>query len=176
MTAFDESKHNRHSDGKFANKPHAEADGVDLATQGTGEAPTLPPRLEELGFDLDYATDEYLRIALETERSWLDEEAGEPVWDTDLDHSDFDARDRAEVSKDIAQFLTDNAEDIETVMVEHGVDTSRIATAFFAERGGWGAWFRGSGYGEVGERLSAATQKYELSAAPILRGGKLYFE
>ena len=30
MTTFDESKHNRHSDGKFANKPHAEAEGVTL--------------------------------------------------------------------------------------------------------------------------------------------------
>ena len=30
MTAFDESKHNRATDGKFANKPHAEADGVNL--------------------------------------------------------------------------------------------------------------------------------------------------
>ena len=30
MSQFDESKHNRHSDGKFASKPHAEASGVSL--------------------------------------------------------------------------------------------------------------------------------------------------
>ena len=35
MTQFDEAKHNRASDGKFANKPHAEADSVNLATQGS---------------------------------------------------------------------------------------------------------------------------------------------
>ena len=40
MTQFDESKHNRHSDGKFANKPHSEADGVSLAPT----TPSLPPR------------------------------------------------------------------------------------------------------------------------------------
>ena len=31
MTTFDESKHCRHQDGKFANKPHAESAGVTLA-------------------------------------------------------------------------------------------------------------------------------------------------
>ena len=30
MSQFDESKHARHSDGKFASKPHAEADGISL--------------------------------------------------------------------------------------------------------------------------------------------------
>ena len=37
MSQFDESKHNRATDGKFANKPHAEADGISLTTQ----TPTL---------------------------------------------------------------------------------------------------------------------------------------
>ena len=32
MSQFDESKHNRHSDGKFANKPHSEAPDVNLQT------------------------------------------------------------------------------------------------------------------------------------------------
>ena len=30
MSQFDEAKHNRHADGKFANKVHAEASGVSL--------------------------------------------------------------------------------------------------------------------------------------------------
>ena len=38
MTQFDESKHKRHADGKFANKPHAEADGVSLAPPEPQEA------------------------------------------------------------------------------------------------------------------------------------------
>ena len=33
MSQFDESKHRRHQDGKFANKPHAEAEGVSLTMQ-----------------------------------------------------------------------------------------------------------------------------------------------
>ena len=42
MSQFDESKHNRHSDGKFANKPHAEADGVTLTPDnGSQETATI---------------------------------------------------------------------------------------------------------------------------------------
>ena len=48
MSQFDESKHNRHSDGKFTYKPHAEAEGIGLtpppppattSTSGFGEFP-----------------------------------------------------------------------------------------------------------------------------------------
>ena len=35
MTQFDESKHNRATDGKFTNKPHAEAEGVSLGGTAT---------------------------------------------------------------------------------------------------------------------------------------------
>ena len=269
MTQCDESKHNRHSDGKFANKPHAEADvsitsvlpplpaaldtelalrdqqGLHIETEGeatyftdwdagtriagtysadedgstafyaevdgkpvidvrgvkgeeaaTARAvreqydgvvgwgadpahqipdPTIPPRLEELGFDLDGGTDEYLHIALEAERERLEEEAELLGLDTNFSTRDFDARSRAEVSKDLAQFLTENAEDVETLMVEHGRDSEWIAQSFFAERGGWGDWFREQGYGEVGERLSKAVKNYD---APAMLGddGKLFFE
>ena len=40
MSTFDESKHRRHQDGRFANKPHSEAEGVSLAAtpeRGTPE-------------------------------------------------------------------------------------------------------------------------------------------
>ena len=37
---FDEAKHNRHSDGKFANKPHSEAEGVSL-TPPQPESPSV---------------------------------------------------------------------------------------------------------------------------------------
>ena len=35
MSQFDETKHNRAQDGKFANKPHSEAEGVALQAEGT---------------------------------------------------------------------------------------------------------------------------------------------
>ena len=42
MTQFDESKHKRAQDGKFAHKPHSEAAGVDLTAQGFREPATSP--------------------------------------------------------------------------------------------------------------------------------------
>mgnify|MGYP007022641280 CR=1 FL=1 len=54
MTQFDESKHNRHSDGKFANKPHAEADDVALAPGGYDpKAPATVDRLQKFMEDND---------------------------------------------------------------------------------------------------------------------------
>ena len=47
MTMFDESKHNRHSDGKFANKPHSEAGGITLQSptkQLSADILALPDR------------------------------------------------------------------------------------------------------------------------------------
>ena len=52
MTQFDESKHNRHSDGKFTHKPHAEAEGVTLTT--SRPHPDTPATVEAL---YDYLED-----------------------------------------------------------------------------------------------------------------------
>lgn len=45
MTQFDESQHNRASDGKFTAKPHAEANGVTLGASRphTGSSPGPQP-------------------------------------------------------------------------------------------------------------------------------------
>ena len=52
MTTFDESKHNRHADGKFANKPHAEADGINLTpTDLTTQLLALPHDQQETMLD-----------------------------------------------------------------------------------------------------------------------------
>ena len=54
MSQFDESKHNRHADGKFANKVHAEADGVALAPGGYDpNAPATVDRLQKFMEDND---------------------------------------------------------------------------------------------------------------------------
>ena len=49
MGQFDESKHNRHSDGKFANKVHAEAEGISLEGEPRWlrELTDLEPRDQE---------------------------------------------------------------------------------------------------------------------------------
>ena len=45
MTTFDESKHNRASDGKFASKPHAEAAGVSLTPHSAPPHPRIAAAL-----------------------------------------------------------------------------------------------------------------------------------
>ena len=267
MTQFDESKHNRHSDGKFANKPHSEADeatiaaiaailgpeepdetmslalihsqGLRLETEDDGTyltdwnngtripgtyttdeqgrtvfqggtpdhpnlidvrgelgdeettarltreqfnkatqqlegdpaiqipKPTIPDSLKAAGFNFDYATDEHLKAILEADEERLWEEADEKGIE-DFTIHDFDPETRAKLVRDFAQFLTDNAQDIETILTEHDADTSQIAYDFWLDRGGYGVGFSDRGYGEVGDRLAEAANEWYTGAAAVL--------
>ena len=66
MSQFDESKHNRATDGKFANKPHAEAAGVSLeGTQPTPESGRLPDDVIQRFEDWE-ATDADRQLVIDT--------------------------------------------------------------------------------------------------------------
>ena len=76
MTHFDEAKHARHSDGKFANKPHAEANlGAPLAATQTLMAAHRTvidlerDRLEEEAAENGVELPDELELSPETKRS-----------------------------------------------------------------------------------------------------------
>ena len=160
MTQFDEAKHNRASDGKFANKPHAEADSVNLATQGSVAPPTIPANLEAVGFNLERATGTYLGVALESNRERLEEKAEEKGVEPFFLVYDFDARSEAKAASDLAEFLTANAEDVETAVTEHGASERDVAYAFWLSRSGYGPGFFDTDYGDVTHRLEDAAQGF----------------
>lgn len=81
---------------------------------------------------------------------------------------------RKEIDKEVRDFVEANQADIDALLAKPGVDETDIGHNFLLTRNGHGAGFWDRGWGELGERLSAAARVYGTMGAYVGDDGMVY--
>lgn len=125
--------------------------------------------------DLDAKLKSYIETALWSSSDNADESGGEPL-DKNYGINDLAPKAVEKMRRDVNKFFEENAKDIELAASE-GQDGKQVAHDFWLTRNGHGAGFWDGDYSEeLGNRLTAAAEKFGEQDIVIGDDGKLYAE
>jgi hypothetical protein len=101
--------------------------------------------------------------------------------DAGLDSIGYDAGDlaedaRKEIEADVREFVEANRADLEELLTKPGVDESDIGHNFLLTRNHHGVGFWDRGWGELGERLTQASDPYGNTSAYVDGDEKVHVE
>ena len=116
--------------------------------------------------NLDEFTTAYLNTALWSEN----DDDGNPL-DSNYGIEDMEQSTIEQAAKDCARFRRENATDLAAT----GADDERNAHDFMLTRNGHGAGFWDRGYGDVGDRLSKACERFSSGNLFVGEDGKVYW-
>ena len=128
--------------------------------------PDMPDWDPDAPVDLDEFTRSYLETAL-----WSSSDENEDPLDENYAIGDFSREAIQQAIRDCDDFRTSNEEDLNAT----GAPEGQNAHDFWLTRNGHGAGFWDRGYGDVGERLTAASHPYGEVSIYVGDDGKLYF-
>ena len=114
----------------------------------------------------------YLACAIWTGHDWQDDGSEPESLEENYDVDDIAAGTVTEIRNEISEFVAYNSDDL----IKSGGTWEQHGHDFCLTRNGHGAGFWDRGYGDIGDRLTAACRPYGTSELYVGDDGELYVQ